>query len=138
MGISQSLEQMAADVFCPRLGWLLPGLVMRNVHLEGKVPCVDVIDRKGEVVICAEIPGVEKRDLDVSVMDTSVTIEGTTSHEEKDDYYRSEIAKGSFSRTVVLPENVDAAKARADFKDGVLELIVPKVEVSKRHSIKLE
>ena len=82
-----------------------------------------------------------KDSLDVSMTDTAVTIKGTTSHErkeEKEDYYRSEITKGSFSRTVALPENVDGSKAKATFTDGVLELTVPKVKETKRHSVKLD
>ena len=121
-------------------GWLRP-LHWDIPSFEGKVPHVDVIDRKQEVVIRAEVPGVVKKDLDVSMTDTAVTIKGTTSQEkreEKDDYYRSEITKGSFSRTVALPENVDGSKAKATFADGVLELTVPKVKETKRHSIKLD
>ncbi len=139
--VDRLFENLLARGWLRPLHWDAPSFEGLHAPFEGKVPRVDVIDRKKEVVIRAEIPGVEKRDLDVSMTDTSVTIKGTTSREEKeerDDYYRSEIAKGSFSRTVALPENVDAGNAKADFKDGVLELTVPKVEVSKRHSIKLE
>lgn len=134
-------ENFLARSWLRPLHWDIPSFEDFRTPFEGKVPRVDVIDRKKEVVIRAEIPGVKKKDLDVSMTDTTVTIKGTTSHEEKeekDDYYRSEITKGSFSRTVALPDNVDAGKAKASFKDGVLELTVPKVEVSKRHRIKLE
>jgi len=102
---------------------------------------VDVIDRDDEVVVKAELPGVEKKDLDVSVTETSVTIKGTTSHEEKEekgDYYRCEISRGAYARTVALPSYVDADKAKASFKDGVLELTLPKVEKSKRRSIEIK
>jgi HSP20 family protein len=93
------------------------------------------------VVIKAELPGVEKKDLDVSVTETSVTIKGTTSHEEKEekgDFYRCEISRGAYARTVGLPSYVDADKAKASFKDGVLELTLPKVEKSKRRSIEIK
>ena len=68
----------------------------------------------------------------------SVTIKGETRTEEKEekgDYYRCEISRGSFSRIVALPATVDGAKANAFFKDGILELSLPKVKVSKRHKI---
>lgn len=68
-------------------------------------------------------------------------IKGNTSHEEKeerDDYYRREISRGSFTRTLALPGDVDSSKAAAKFKDGVLELTLPKVETSKRRTIKVE
>lgn len=105
---------------------------------ELKTPKVDVIDRDGEVLVKAEIPGVDKKDLDISVGDDSVTIKGETRKEEKEekgDYHRCEITRGSFSRTVALPAAVDGAKAAATFKDGILELTLPKVQATKRHKI---
>lgn len=108
---------------------------------EGKTPKVDVIDRDNEVVVKAELPGVDKKDVDVSVTRNTVTIKGTTSHEEKEekgDYYRSEMSRGSYSRTVMLPSDVAEDKAKAKFKDGVLELTLPKLEKAKRRNIKVE
>jgi HSP20 family protein len=105
------------------------------------MPKVDVVERDNEIVVRAEVPGVDKKDLDVSVSDNAVTIKGSTRHEEKEekgDYYHHEISTGTFSRMVSLPANVDGSKAKADFKDGVLELTIPKVGQSKRHSIKLD
>lgn len=109
--------------------------------LEGKIPKVDVVDRDNEIVVRAEVPGVEKNDLDVSVSDNALTIKGFTRREEKEEtgnYYRHEISAGSFSRAVALPADVDGSKAKASFKDGMLELTLPKVEKPKRHSIKLD
>lgn len=107
---------------------------------EGRMPKVDVVDRDDEVVVRAEVPGVEKDDLDVSVADNSVTIKGETKREEKEekgDYYRSEISRGSFSRTVALPSDVDTAKVKAEFKDGFLELTMPKIAKTKRRTVKI-
>lgn len=104
-------------------------------------PKVDVVDRDNEILVRAEIPGVKKEDLEVSMTDNTVTIKGSTSHEEKEekgDYYRHEISKGSFTRTVALPGDVDSDKCKTSFKDGVLELTVPKVEKAKRRTIKVE
>ena len=81
------------------------------------------------------------KDLDVSVSENSVTIKGETSHEtkeEKGDYVRSELSRGTFSRMVSLPGTVDAEKAKATFKDGILELSLPKVEKSKRKSVAID
>ena len=108
---------------------------------EVRVPKVDVIDREAEVVVKAEIPGIEKKDLDITVGEDTVTLKGETRHEEKEkkgEYYRCEISRGAFMRTVGLPAAVDGAKAKASFKDGVLELVIPKVERAKRHTIKVE
>ena len=121
--------------------WEWPSLGELAKPFEGKMPKVDVIERDDEVVVKAELPGVEKKDLDVSVTENSVTIKGTTSHEEKEEkgnYYRCEISRGAYARTVALPSYVDADKAKASFKDGVLELTLPKVEKSKRRSIEIK
>ena len=93
------------------------------------------------MIVFAVLPGVDKKDLVVCVTENSVTIKGTTSHEEKEekgDYYRCEISRGAYARTVALPSYVDADKAKANFKDGVLELKLPKVEKSKRRSIEIK
>jgi len=108
---------------------------------EMKLPKVDVIDRETEVVVRAEIPGVDKKDLDITVGEDSVTLKGETRHEEKEekgDYYRCEISRGAFLRTVALPATVDGSKAKASFKDGLLELTLPKTEKARRHSVKVE
>jgi HSP20 family protein len=141
----EEMEQMFDQYL--RGGWLRPWRgfgwpAMREMGLpEFRFPKVDVVDREADVVVKAEVPGVDRKDLDISVNEDSVTIKGSTSHEEKEekgDYYRSEISRGSFSRTVALPASVDGSKARADFKDGMLELTIPKVARSKRHSVKVE
>jgi HSP20 family protein len=121
--------------------WEWPSIGELAKPFEGKMPKIDVIERDDEVVVKAELPGVDKKDLDVSVTENSVTIKGTTSHEEKEekgDYYRCEISRGAYARTVALPSYVDADKAKANFKDGVLELKLPKVEKSKRRSIEIK
>lgn len=108
---------------------------------ELKEPKIDVVDRETEVLVKAEVPGVEKKDLDISVSDSTVTIKGSSRREEKEergDYYRREISTGSFSRTVTLPAEVDGSRAKASFSDGILELTIPKIEKAKRISVKVE
>lgn len=127
-------------------GWLRPWRfewpAFPEISLpEVRVPNVDVIDRENEVVVRAELPGIDKKDLDVTVSEDSVTIKGESRREEKEekgDYYRREISYGAFSRTIALPASVDGAKAKASFKDGILELTLPKVEPAKRHTVKVE
>lgn len=118
-----------------------PRLNKAALPFEGKMPDVDIIERDDEIVLKAEMPGVDKKDIDISVTQNSVTIKGTTSHEEKEekgDYYRCEIARGSYARTMSLPADVDETKSKASYKDGVLQLTLPKLQKSKRHSIKVE
>jgi len=105
------------------------------------MPKVDVVDRANEVIVRAEVPGVEKKDIEVSVSGNRLTIRGETkkeTKEEKGDYYRAEITRGTFSRTLTLPAEVDDTKTRAAMKDGVLELTLPKAEKAKRRSIKID
>ena len=73
--------------------------------------------------------------------DKTVTIKGTSrqeTKEEKGEYYCCEISSGSFTRSMTLPCAVDDTKAKANFNDGILELTIPKVEKSTRHSIKID
>jgi HSP20 family protein len=122
-----------------RVEW--PTFPEMTLPLNGRIPKMDVIDREADVVVRAEIPGVEKKDLDISVAEDRVTLKGSTRHEEKEekgDYYRHEISMGAFSRTVSLPAQVDGSRTKANFKDGVLELVLPKVEKAKRYNVKVE
>ena len=146
-GALSSFEEMDRmfDNFM-RQGWMRPGRFEwpsfpELATLETKLPKIDVIERDNEVVVLAEVPGVDKNDLDVSVSDNTLTIKGSTRHEEKEekgDYYRHEISTRAYNRMVALPTDVDGTKAKASFKDGVLELTLPKTEKARRHSIKLD
>jgi HSP20 family protein len=109
--------------------------------LEEKLPKVDVQDQADKVVITAEIPGVNKDDLEVSLSENTVTIRGRTEQkkeEKKGEYFRREISSGSFARTLPLPAEVDGTQAKASFKNGMLELTLPKTAQTKKHSIKIE
>ena len=133
-------NQLAAGWMHP-LQWARPSWSKLGGPFEGKMPNVDVIDREKEIVVKAELPGVDKKDLDISVTKNTVTIKGSTSREEKEEkgnYYRSEISRGSYSRTLTLPSDVNEDKAKADFKDGILELTLPKVTTEKRRTIKIQ
>lgn len=101
-------------------------------------PSVDIIDRDDEVVVRAELPGFKKDDVEVSIAGHTLTLSGQRSAEQKEEkgtYYRAEIVRGSFMRTIALPAEVDDAKASASMKDGLLELTLPKLESSKRRTI---
>jgi HSP20 family protein len=108
---------------------------------EGRTPRVDVIDRDEEIVVRAELPGMKKDDLDVSLAEDMLTIKAASkeeSEEEEGGYHRREISRGEFTRSIRLPANVDAEKVKAKFADGILELNLPKVAPSTRHSIKVD
>lgn len=140
----EEMERMFATPF-PH-GWIHPfrfnfPSFPETKAFEGKTPSVDVIEHDNEVIVKAELPGVDKKDIDISVTNNTVTIKGSTSHEEKEekgDYYRCEISQGSYSRTLSLPAEVDEEKTKAKFKNGILKLTLPKLKKSKRHNVKVE
>jgi len=120
-----------------------PNAVQSHIPMfsEGKLPKVDIIDNDKDLLVRAELPGVDKKDLDISMTDNSVTFKACTRYEDKEeenDYFRSEIAQGEYHRTVGLPADVDIEKAKSSFKNGVLEITVPKLERSQRRNIKVD
>ena len=141
----EDMDRMFDDFFSR--GWLhpfrmeWPSYRKLAAPFEGKTPTVDVIDRENEILVKAELPGVDKKDIDISVTSNTVTIKGKTEKEEKeekDNYYHREISRGSYARTLSLPVDVDEEKARATIKDGLLELVLPKLEKAKKRTIKVE
>lgn len=104
-------------------------------------PRVDIIDRDDEVIVRAEMPGISKDDMEVSLTENSVTISGESSKEKRDekgDYHRCEISRNACSRTVALPAYIDTGNSKAKFKDGILELTLPKTEKTKRTDLEIE
>lgn len=138
-GLLGDFDQLFDDFFNRR--WMRPFPMERPFgEIEAFVPHVDVIDREDEVVVHAEVPGYKKEDIEISVSNSSLNIRGETRTEEKEekgDFYCCEISHGAFSRTVPLPAYVDETKAKASMKDGMLELTLPKLEKSKRHTISI-
>lgn len=107
----------------------------------GRMPKVDVIDRENEFCVRAELPGISKENLEVSLHENTVTLRATAQKEEKEEqgqYYRREMSRGEFQRTLRLPAPVESENAKATFKDGILELILPKAPGFKRQTIKVE
>jgi HSP20 family protein len=104
-------------------------------------PAVDIFDKGGEVVIHAELPGINKEDIDVRVENNVLTIRGKKEQKEevKDEgYFRSERLYGAFSRSFSLPSTVEASKIAAQYKDGVLTLSIPKAEQAKPRQIEVK
>ena len=99
--------------------------------LDAFTPSVDLIEDEKEVSIKAELPGIDEKDIDVSITRDVLTISGEKKVEEeenKKNYYRMERSFGSFQRVVALPEGIDADKAQAEFKKGVLTVTIPKTK----------
>lgn len=101
---------------------------------------VDIYEDGESVVVKAEIPGIRKEDINVQLTPDSITISGQKSGEqrvEQRDYYRLERSYGSFTRTCQLPVETNSEKARAVFKDGVLEVRIPRSEAAAQRVKKL-
>ncbi|ADW17357.1 heat shock protein Hsp20 [Desulfobulbus propionicus DSM 2032] len=107
----------------------------------GKTPSIDILDREADFLIKAELPGVDKKDIAITITNNVLTIEASMSKEEKEEkeeYYHREICHGTYRRTLELPAPVKEGEAKATFTNGVLELIVPKMEKAKKSTIKVE
>ena len=144
-GIEQAFERAFENIFPKNwmspLRWELPYWGDVAMPFEGKQPRVDVIDHDNNVIVKAELPGMEKENIDISMTANTVTIKAVDTHkkeEEKGEYYRCEISRGAFARTVLLPCDVDGSKAAANFNNGILELSIPKVEKAKRRRITIQ
>ena len=101
-------------------------------------PAVDIYEEADTIVVKAELPGVDKESINVDVKDRILTIKGerTTDNEvNEDSYFRREQTYGRFERAFTLPVTVDAEAIKAEYKDGVLKMMVPKPEQSKPRQI---
>ena len=106
-----------------------------------ELPNIDVIDRESEICVRAELPGFKKEEIEVTVNHDTLTVKAQSSKEEAEeegDYVHKEMTRSYLARTVSLPAEVSGDSAKASLSDGVLEVIVPKAEVSKRQHISIE
>jgi HSP20 family protein len=106
-------------------------------------PCVDVSETDKEIKVSAELPGMDEKDIDVSLTRDTLTIKGEKKEEKEEkgeDYYRMERSYGSFTRSVPLTVEVDTDKVQATFKKGVLEITLPKtpeaIQETKKVAVK--
>jgi len=107
---------------------------------EGLSPALDIYETDNEVVVKMEAPGVSKEDLDISLDENEIRVKGEVRKDEEvkeSGYYRRERRYGSFSRSAALPARVVPDKAKATFRDGVLEVRVPKVEEEREKTRKV-
>ena len=107
----------------------------------GWSPSVDVLDEKDKITVKAEIPGMKREDIDVSICENTLCICGERKEEQEykeGQSYASERYFGRFERDIPLPSAVDANKVNASYKDGVLTVTVPKTEQAKRQQIEIK
>jgi len=104
-------------------------------------PPVDILEKQDHLVIRAEVPGVQKQDMDVRIENGVLTLHGERKQEtdvKEENAHLTERAYGAFTRSFTLPTTVDATRVTASYKDGVLEVTVPKAETAKATSIEIK
>ena len=104
-------------------------------------PAVDIVDEKDQIKVKADLPGLKKENIEVNVENDVLTIKGEKKEEKETkekDYIRSERYYGSFHRAFTLPASVDASKVNASYKEGVLEIALPKKEGAKPKQAKVD
>jgi len=106
-------------------------------------PAVDIKEKEKEYLISVELPGIKKEDIKMNVRDNQLTVSGEKVQEKKSDsdhYHRTERVYGSFQRSFRLPETADQENISAEFKDGVLNITIPKLKesISKNINIKIK
>ena len=104
-------------------------------------PAVDIIENENELVLKADVPEVDQKDIDIRVENGTLTLKGESKFENQEKglgYHRIERGYGSFARSFALPETVDPEKIRAEYKNGVLRVVIAKKEIAKPRTIKVE
>ena len=122
-------------------GWPMLGDEESSIVTSHWIPAVDVKEEDNQFVIIADIPGVDPKDIEVTAENNMLTIKGerkTESEEEKEGYKRIERSQGTFYRRFSLPDTADVDKIRADSKNGVLQLTIPKRESVKGRKIEVK
>jgi HSP20 family protein len=137
VSIQDRMNRIFDDAFraAPRAGaeddWALGGTW---------APAVDIFEKDGSIVLKAELPGVDPKDVDVRVENNVLTLRGERKFEsevKREQYHRVERAYGSFSRSFTLPNVVDTDHIKAEFKDGVLRVNLPQKEEAKPKQISI-
>ncbi len=132
VSLRESMDKLFEDFFTRR---------PRGQSLAAWQPALEVFETDGDVVVRAELPGVDPKQVEITATDDAITIKGEsrTEQEEKSRHYvRRELRYGAFMRTVPLPGGVRGDQAKASFKNGILEIRVPKSERAKPKTVKVE
>ena len=122
---------------------LLPRGALRKRGEDGTewFPSLDVSETKNDFVVKAELPGIDPKDIDISLTDGMLTIRGEKKQEreeKEENYHLIERNYGTFSRSVSLSRDVKPDKINASYKDGVLRVVLPKSEEAKKKEIKIK
>ena len=136
MALQDEMNRLFGDFFGDRVPYFFS-----QTQQGALLPSMDVSETEKEYKITAELPGIDLKDVDITVADGYVTISGEKKEEKKEEkggYFRQERSYGSFKRTVALPDTANFDKADAQMKNGVLTVSVPKQAAAQAKSRKLE
>jgi HSP20 family protein len=128
------LDRLFRDAFSSQLG-------ETELSTRSWAPPVDIYETEDAIVLKAELPGVDPKDVDVRVEDNTLYLKGERKFEKEvkeQNYHRVERSYGSFARSFSLPNSISTDKVKAEFKDGLLTLTMPKREEAKPKTIKID
>jgi HSP20 family protein len=135
--LANEMDRMFADIGVGRhMSLPLP----RTTDVDLWAPDIDVVQRNNELTIKADLPGLRREDVLVDITDDAVTIQGERKlerEEEREGIYHTERSYGSFCRVIPLPEGAMTDQAKATFRDGVLEVIMPAPPASKGRRLEI-
>ncbi|MEJ2684366.1 MAG: Hsp20/alpha crystallin family protein [Candidatus Sulfobium sp.] len=139
----EEMEREFEDFFRRPFSMMMPSWWRVPKMPEVTSPAVDIFEDNGNVVVKAEMPGMTKEELDVKIAGNVLTISGEKKKEEKvekQNYFRMERSYGSFTRSFSLPSDVQTDKIKAQFRDGVLQITLPKTAeaIEKQKKVKIE
>lgn len=133
------MEREMEDMFSRFFGgWPWPRM---DVEPFGSAPSVDMVDRRDEVILRADLPGLSEKDIQLTLEEGALTIRGERKEErekEEEDYYCCERWSGSFSRSLMLPPGIKTEKVSATFRNGVLEIHLPKTKEAEARKIEVK
>lgn len=136
-GVQRDMDRLFGEL----TGRFLTGMGDAERFMRKFVPTVNVSETDKEITVRAELPGLEAKDVDVSVAEDHITIQGEKKIEKtskEENVHLMESAYGAFKRVIALPDNVDFAKVEAVFKNGVLTVTMPKKPDSTKPTRKVE
>ena len=137
----EELRQMFGEFFAGALRPSFDGHRRRPFSFSTSAPDIDLYEENNEIVIRAELPGMEKDDIQIKFADYQLSLKGQKKRGEglkEENYYFSECSYGPFSRVLDLPTDVQVEKTRTTFKNGILEIRLPKTEEIKREKIRIK
>ena len=130
----REFDRLFKEAFSPMSG-------ETEVSTRSWAPPVDIYETEDAIVLKAELPGIDPKDVEVRVEDNTLYLKGERNYEKEvneQNYHRIERSYGSFARSFTLPNSINAEKVKAEYKDGLLTLTMPKREEAKPKTIKID